>query len=63
MADHNYRGYTIKTRQTAGWHANIWAPGSRLAMVEIPKATMQEGEGVCLQRAKDLIDQDLERAT
>ncbi|MCX7304859.1 MAG: hypothetical protein NTV73_11070 [Hyphomicrobiales bacterium] len=51
-----HRGYRIQTQVTAQWQAIIWAPGSSSAITQLPKATIEEGETVSLQRAKALID-------
>lgn len=59
MTDYRYRGYRISTRSARDHHANIWRPTGRLALAEIPTSTREEGETVLVQRAHEVIDQDI----
>lgn len=56
MVVHHYKRWRIQTQQTRGWHAIMWAPGSSLAQSDFAEATIDEGEEVCLERAKAMID-------
>lgn len=59
MREYTYKGYRVKIRTTAGFHANIWPPNFGLALSEIPQATREEGEGVLMQRVEETIDRDI----
>jgi hypothetical protein len=57
----DYRGYAIVVRSAGMWSSLVYAPGSRLAMSQgTLSATLEEGEAVLLQRAKDAVDRNIE---
>ncbi|MER9874579.1 hypothetical protein [Mesorhizobium sp. M0195] len=57
MPKYQHNGWKIQTQMTsAGWHALMWAPGSSLCKSEVAEATIDEGEQMCLARAKNMIE-------
>ena len=58
--DATYKGYRIKYRRAGGLWALIWPENSGLALSEIPKATIAEGQKVLEERVKQTIDADIQ---
>jgi hypothetical protein len=57
----SYKGYRIRYHKVADWFAQVYPPGSGLALGgDIPKATLQEGEHIMLMRAKAKVDAHIE---
>jgi len=62
MQETTYKGYRIRYHQVAEWFAHIYRPGATRLMTEIPKATIQEGEAVLMQRVHVIIDREEQAA-
>ena len=63
MKQTNYCGYRISFDCNAEWFALIYAPGAPFPMGDMPKASLQEGEQILLERARAAIDERLEHET
>jgi hypothetical protein len=58
--DATYKGYRIKYRRAGELWALIWPENSGLALSEIPRATIAEGQKVLEERVKQTIDADIQ---
>lgn len=56
MAFYRHQGWKIQTTRNSDWSAAISRPGSRFCEPQFAQATREEGEQVCLSRAKAMID-------
>jgi hypothetical protein len=57
--DDVYKGYRIKYRRAGELWALIWPPDHGLALTEIPKATIAEGQAILEQRVRAVIDAEI----
>ena len=59
MRELEYRGYSIRFSCNANWTAHIRKPGGFLILKDsFITASLEEGEGVLLERARARIDQE-----
>jgi hypothetical protein len=61
MDDREYLGYRIQIRRAGGLSAIISGPGLHRPTTEMRRATLEEGEGILLNRARAFIDQHEKR--
>jgi hypothetical protein len=61
MNDREYLGYRIEIRRAGGLSAIISGPGLHRPVTETRRATLEEGEGILLNRARAFIDQHEKR--
>lgn len=54
--DESYRGYTIRLKRTAIWHAVLVDAATGTVLPTMATALLREGRGVALQRAIGLVD-------
>lgn len=57
-----YRGYRIKVERGEKLNALIWAPKVLQCLAVRPAATLREGEGVLIDRARAEIDKDIAKS-
>lgn len=53
--DEVYRGYRIATRQNGGWTARVTHVRGPYVPLDA-KSTLAEGEGLCVIRAREMVD-------
>ncbi len=52
----NYKGFVIDLSQTDNWSAKITNTRTGKTWCRGPQASLDEGTGPCIQKAKNLID-------
>jgi hypothetical protein len=57
--DATHKGYGIRIRKSDRLYALIFRPGYTRPLKDIPAAEQEEGEGLLLERAQQIIDRDL----
>jgi len=57
MKEKQHRGWRIRYHCTGEWLAEVYRPGSLMAENGRSVATLEEGEDVVLQRARQKIDE------
>jgi hypothetical protein len=61
VATYDYRGYTIQTQCTHHWVAFIHSPSGGFGFHDPLTGTIQEGEDVAIERAKQIIDRVIDK--
>ncbi|RDE10515.1 hypothetical protein [Pelagibacterium lacus] len=59
MAEFEYRGYRIRMVFERDWRIKIWPPVRPAQIADKIRATPNEGEALCRQRATRAIDRHL----
>lgn len=52
----HYRGFDIHVQASEAWTAEISRPNTGKRWTKSPSATLEEGQDVCVRRAKNLVD-------